>query len=60
MAKNIGFFDDDSREFVVTDPMQKKYQDNFLFNENFVSYVTHTGMGYSRYIEPSDDYSIIS
>ncbi|HHV99839.1 MAG TPA: hypothetical protein GXX36_09770 [Clostridiaceae bacterium] len=41
-------------EYIVSDPLQKKYQDNFLFNERFFSYVTHTGMGYSRYTDEND------
>lgn len=41
-------------EYIVSDPLQKKYQDNFLFNEQIFSYVTHTGMGYSRYTNEND------
>ena len=49
------FFDDKAFEYVVTSPDQKKFHDNFLFNNKVFSYITQTGMGYSRYID-EDDY----
>lgn len=44
----------DKGEYIVSGPLQKKFQDNFLFNKRIFSYVTHTGMGYSRYTDEND------
>jgi cellobiose phosphorylase len=52
--KRKDFFDDIRDEYVVTDPREKKYQDNYLFNNSVFSYVTHTGMGYSRYTDDNN------
>lgn len=51
---SIGVHDDSKYEFIVNNPDQKKFQDNFLFNERIFSYVTHTGMGYSKYTDEDD------
>lgn len=50
----IGRFNNNSKEFIVNNPNQKKFQDNYLFNKKVFSYVTHTGMGYSRFVDNND------
>jgi cellobiose phosphorylase len=46
---NFGFFDDNNREYVITDPKTPWPWINYLGNEDFFSLVSNTGGGYSFY-----------
>src|SRR5210317_488661 len=44
-----GYFDDDNREYVITDPQTPYPWINYLGTGAFVSIITNTGGGYSFY-----------
>lgn len=47
--KKYGHFDDDKREYVITDPMTPWPWINYLGNEDFFSLISNTAGGYSFY-----------
>ncbi|MBT8178559.1 MAG: glycosyl transferase, partial [Eudoraea sp.] len=44
-----GYFDDDNREYVITDPKTPYPWINYLGNQDFFSLISNTGGGYSFY-----------
>ena len=49
MEKRYGHFDDDNREYVITDPKTPWPWINYLGNEDFFSLISNTAGGYSFY-----------
>ena len=49
MKKTFGYFDDASREYVITDPKTPWPWINYLGNEDFFSLISNTAGGYSFY-----------
>ena len=49
MKKTFGYFDDVSREYVITDPKTPWPWINYLGNEDFFSLISNTAGGYSFY-----------
>ena len=47
--KRFGYFDDDNREYVITDPKTPWPWINYLGNEDFFSLISNTAGGYSFY-----------
>ena len=47
--KKYGHFDDDNREYVITDPQTPWPWINYLGNEDFFSLISNTAGGYSFY-----------
>lgn len=47
--KRFGYFDDDNREYVITDPKTPWQWINYLGNEDFFSLISNTAGGYSFY-----------
>ena len=47
--KKYGHFDDDNREYVITDPQTPRPWINYLGNEDFFSLISNTAGGYSFY-----------
>ncbi len=56
LTHKVGEFHIENKEFLVKGANHKKLQDNFIFNKNVFSYVTHTGSGYFAHID-KDDYA---
>ena len=51
--KRYGHFDDQHREYVITDPQTPWPWNNYLGNEDFFSLISNTAGGYSFYKMPS-------
>ena len=49
MKQTFGYFDDKSREYVITDPQTPWPWINYLGNEDFFSLISNTAGGYSFY-----------
>jgi len=49
--KKYGHFDDDAREYVITDPKTPWPWINYLGNEDFFSLISNTAGGYSFYLD---------
>jgi cellobiose phosphorylase len=49
MAKKFGFFDDKTREYVITNPKTPWPWINYLGNEDFFSLISNTAGGYTFY-----------
>ena len=49
VEKKYGHFDDDNREYVITDPQTPWPWINYLGNEDFFSLISNTAGGYSFY-----------
>lgn len=49
VAESFGHFDDDAREYVITNPKTPYPWVNYLGNENFYSIISNTAGGYSFY-----------
>ena len=47
--KRFGYFDDENREYVITDPKTPWPWINYLGNEDFFSLISNTAGGYSFY-----------
>lgn len=47
--KDFGYFDDDNREFVITEPMTPFPWINYLGNEDFLGLISNTAGGYAFY-----------
>ncbi|MEM1340338.1 MAG: glycosyl transferase [Bacteroidota bacterium] len=47
----FGYFDDDNREYVITDPVTPWPWINYLGNKDFFSLISNTGGGYSFYMD---------
>ncbi|MBO7393359.1 MAG: glycosyl transferase family 36 [Abditibacteriota bacterium] len=56
MAKlsDYGYFDDERREFVITRPDTPAPWINYISNGKYTGLVSHTGGGFSYYIDPRD------
>ncbi|HZW40328.1 MAG TPA: glycosyl transferase family 36 [Ignavibacteriaceae bacterium] len=56
MFKNkYGYFSEDYREFVITDPRTPRPWFNYMWNENYTGLVSHTGGGFSYLETPRDN-----
>ena len=49
MKQTFGHFDDERREYVITDPQTPWPWINYLGNEDFFSLISNTAGGYSFY-----------
>ncbi len=50
-----GHFSDDGREFVITDPRTPAPWINYSWNDGYAALVSHTGGGFSFYVDPRDN-----
>lgn len=50
-----GFFTDDFREFVITDPRTPRPWFNYMWNDEYVGLISHTGGGFSFLESPRDN-----
>lgn len=56
MLKNkYGYFTDDSREFVITNPRTPRPWFNYMWNEKYAGLISHTGGGFSYLETPRDN-----
>ncbi len=56
MIKNkYGYFSDDSREFVITNPRTPRPWFNYMWNEKYAGLISHTGGGFSFLETPRDN-----
>ena len=56
MFKNkYGYFTEDGREFVITDPRTPRPWFNYMWNENYAGLISHTGGGFSYMETPRDN-----
>ena len=56
MFKNkYGYFTEDGREFVITDPRTPRPWFNYMWNENYAGLISHTGGGFSYLETPRDN-----
>jgi cellobiose phosphorylase len=56
MIKNkYGYFTDDHREFVITDPQTPRPWFNYMWNEHYGGLISHTGGGFSFLDCPRDN-----
>ncbi len=56
MLKNkYGYFTDDGREFVITNPRTPRPWFNYMWNENYAGLISHTGGGFSYMETPRDN-----
>ncbi|OGY24511.1 MAG: hypothetical protein A2Y57_01235 [Candidatus Woykebacteria bacterium RBG_13_40_7b] len=53
LNNKYGYFSDDGKEYIITDPNTPRPWINFLTNGTFTSLVSHTGGGYSFIVESS-------
>ncbi|MBI2419328.1 MAG: glycosyl transferase family 36, partial [Ignavibacteriales bacterium] len=50
-----GYFTDDNREYVITDPRTPRPWFNYIWNEKYASLISHTGGGFSFFETPRDN-----
>ncbi|MCP5462585.1 MAG: hypothetical protein H7A34_05340 [bacterium] len=50
--KQYGYFSDDRREYIITDPNTPRPWFNYLFNRIYHALLSHTGGGFSYYKDP--------
>lgn len=56
MIKNkYGYFTDDHREYVITDPRTPRPWFNYIWNKDFAGLISHTGGGFSFLETPRDN-----
>ena len=56
MIKNkYGYFSEDNREFIITDPRTPRPWFNYMWNEHYGGLVSHTGGGFSYLDTPRDN-----
>ncbi len=56
MLKNkYGYFTEDKREFVITNPRTPRPWFNYMWNENYAGLISHTGGGFSYLETPRDN-----
>lgn len=56
MIKNkYGYFTEDYREFVITNPRTPRPWFNYMWNENYAGLISHTGGGFSFIETPRDN-----
>lgn len=56
MIKNkYGYYTDDYREFVITDPRTPRPWFNYMWNKDFAGMISHTGGGFSFLETPRDN-----
>ncbi len=56
MLKNkYGFFTEDKKEFVITNPRTPRPWFNYMWNDNYAGLISHTGGGFSYFITPRDN-----
>jgi len=56
MIKNkYGYFTEDYREFVITDPRTPRPWFNYMWNEHYAGLISHTGGGFSFLDSPRDN-----
>jgi cellobiose phosphorylase len=56
MIKNkYGYFSEDGREFIITDPQTPRPWFNYMWNENYAGLISHTGGGFSYLETPRDN-----
>lgn len=56
MIKNkYGYFSEDFREFIITDPRTPRPWFNYMWNENYAGLISHTGGGFSFLESPRDN-----
>ena len=55
IKNKYGYFTDDYREFVITDPRTPRPWFNYIWNENMAGLVSHTGGGFSYLDTPRDN-----
>ncbi|MBX2977191.1 MAG: glycosyl transferase family 36 [Ignavibacteriaceae bacterium] len=56
MLKNkYGYFSNETREFVITDPKTPRPWFNYMWNENYGGLISHTGGGFSFLETPRDN-----
>ncbi len=56
MIKNkYGYFSEDNREFVITDPRTPRPWFNYMWNEHYGGLISHTGGGFSFLDSPRDN-----
>jgi cellobiose phosphorylase len=56
MIKNkYGYFSEDNREFIITDPKTPRPWFNYMWNEHYGGLISHTGGGFSFLDSPRDN-----
>lgn len=55
MKNKYGYFSDDYREFIITDPMTPRPWFNYMWNQNYAGLISHTGGGFSYLDCPRDN-----
>lgn len=54
-SSRYGYFSDDVREFVITDPRTPRPWFNYMWNDRYVGLISHTGGGFSFAETPRDN-----
>jgi cellobiose phosphorylase len=55
IGNKYGYFSDDMKEFIITDPKTPRPWFNYMWNENYAGLISHTGGGFSYLDSPRDN-----
>ena len=55
MKNKYGYVDEQTREFVITDPFTPRPWFNYIWNEHYAGLLSHTGGGFSYYQSARDN-----
>lgn len=55
MKNKYGYFSDDYREFIITNPRTPRPWFNYMWNEHYAGLISHTGGGFSFLETPRDN-----
>ncbi len=55
ISNKYGFFSDDKREFIITNPKTPRPWFNYMWNEKYAGLISHTGGGFSFFESPRDN-----
>lgn len=55
ISNKYGYFSDDFKEFIITNPETPRPWFNYMWNENYVGLISHTGGGFSYLDSPRDN-----
>jgi len=55
VSNKYGYFSEDYREFIITDPRTPRPWFNYMWNEHYAGLISHTGGGFSYLDSPRDN-----